>query len=149
MDPEQVFALIFTLGMFSGVFIIFLGLRQRSEQLQMQHRERMAMIERGQVPPPESVGYAFTGPLVRRSRSSAGVRSINLGIVIVAAGLGLMTIISIAGDSPETGLGIGGAIAIVGAAFIAIGMLKRNALDQEDVSTPPAPPIPRNPDRID
>jgi hypothetical protein len=32
--------------MFAGVLIIFLGLRQRSQQLEMHHRERMAMIER-------------------------------------------------------------------------------------------------------
>ena len=50
MQSEELFAMVFIIGMFAGVFIIFLGLRQRSLQLEMQHRERMAMIERGQIP---------------------------------------------------------------------------------------------------
>ena len=45
MQPEELFATVFVIGMFLGVFIIFLGLRQRSLQLEMRHRERMAMIE--------------------------------------------------------------------------------------------------------
>jgi len=48
--------------------------------------------------------------------SSGSLRSMSLGIVVVA--LGLMSIISIAGGSPEVGISIGGAITIVGAAFI-------------------------------
>jgi len=41
-----------------------------------------------------------------------------LGIVIVAAGLGLMTLISVAFGEAEAGVGVGGAIAILGPAFI-------------------------------
>lgn len=116
MEPEELFAAVFVLGMFSGVFIIFLGLRQRSQQLEMRHRERMAMIERGQIPLDEPAGPA------RPRRGTAGAapssRSLSLGIIVVGLGLALMTIISIAGESPEVGIGIGGAIAIIGGAFI-------------------------------
>lgn len=112
MQPEELFAFVFTLGMFAGVFIIFLGLRQRSAQLEMQHRERMAMIERGQIPLSDS----NDGP--RRSRTNAGSRSMSVGIVVVGLGLALMTLISVAGESPEVGIGVGGAVAILGAAFI-------------------------------
>lgn len=48
MEPEQLlFAVVFVIGMFAGVLVIFMALRQRALQLEMQHRERMAMIERG------------------------------------------------------------------------------------------------------
>ena len=50
MQPQELFAVVFILGIFAGVFIIYLGLKQRSQQLEMHHKERMAMIERGQIP---------------------------------------------------------------------------------------------------
>lgn len=120
MEPEQVlFASVFVIGMFAGVFVIFLAMKQRSHQMEMQHRERMAMIEKGQVPLERPRPGVVPGDL-------PGLRSISVGIVIAAVGFGLMTIISIAGDSPEVGVGVGGAIVIVGGAFVATGMLRRS-----------------------
>lgn len=122
MEAEGLFALVFVIGMFSGLLIVFMGLRQRSQQLEMQHRERMAMIERGQIP--------LDPPLRRRTASrgdvTAGSRSISLGIVVIAVGLALMSIVGIAGESPSVGVGIGGAIMIVGGGFVAIGLVRRN-----------------------
>jgi hypothetical protein len=121
MEPERLFALVFVLGMFAGVFVLFQAMRHRAEYLQMQHRERMAMIERGQVPldPPRPPG----APLVTQT---AGMRSITLGIIVIAVGLGMMSIISIAAATPSVGVGIGGAIVIVGVAFITSGMVRRS-----------------------
>lgn len=138
MQTEELFALVFIIGMFMGVFIIYMGLRQRSEQLQMRHRERMAMIERGQIPldqPASLTAERHVG--VAPAPSS---RSLSVGILSIGLGLALMTIISIAGDSPEVGVGIGGAIAIIGGAFIARSLFVRpQAL----------PEPPRTIDRID
>ena len=95
MVEEELFGLMFVVAMFSGVFVIFLGLRQRSQHLEMQHRERMAMIGRGQIP--------LTDPSViplRRGRVGL-VRSSSLGIIVVGLGLGLATIISVAGGAPR------------------------------------------------
>ena len=137
MQPEELFAAVFTLGMFMGVFIIYMGLRQRSEQLQMLHRERMAMIEKGQIP-------INDGPSVydgrRRTAALPSSRSLSLGIIVVGLGLALMTIIGIAADAPSVGLGVGGAVAIVGGAFIVRSLMVRPAQE------PPAASIP---DRID
>jgi hypothetical protein len=122
MLTEELFAMIFVVGMFAGVFIIYLGLRQRSLQLEMQHRERMAMIERGQIP----LADVDTAMHVRRvSVSGPAARSLSFGIVIVGLGLAMMTIIGIAGESPESGIGIGGAIAILGGAFIVRSIVVR------------------------
>lgn len=121
MSPE-LFAAVFVLGMFSGVFIIYLGLRQRSQQLEMIHRERMAMIERGQIPLSETAahGRRASGPAAPSSRS------LSVGIIVVGLGLAIMTIISVAAESPEVGIGVGGAIAILGGAFIARSVLVRS-----------------------
>lgn len=135
MQGEELFAIVFVLGMFAGVFIIYLGLRQRSQQLEMHHRERMAMIEKGQIPlaDPESLYVRRLQPLPRSSRS------LSIGIVIVGLGLGLMTIISVAGESPEVGIGVGGAIAILGASFIVHSMVVKNEATA-DKPTPPRIP---------
>jgi hypothetical protein len=113
MHTEELFAILFALVVLSGVAIVIMGLRQRSQQLELQHRERMAMIERGIVPSPEGPPSGGHRPV------AAGVpRSMSLGIVIVAAGLGLMTLIGVAFGESEAGVGVGGAIAIIGTAFI-------------------------------
>lgn len=127
MESEELFAAVFVFGMLAGVFVILMAMRQRSQQLEMQHRERMAMIERGQVPfeAPHSVQRQITAG--GRSTAAAS-RYMSLGIIVVAIGLGLMTIVSIAGGSPEAGVGVGGAIVILGLAFIANSLVSRNTV---------------------
>ena len=142
MSPE-LFAAVFVLGMFSGVFIIYLGLRQRSQQLEMVHRERMAMIERGQIPLDEPAAHFHDKrPLVSGEMRSS--RSLSVGIIVVGLGLALMTIISVAAESPEVGIGVGGAIAILGGAFIARSVIVRPTDSSRAIAgrpfTPPFPP---------
>jgi hypothetical protein len=131
MEPELV-AFLFVVAMFMGVFIIYMGLRQRSEQLQMLHRERMAMIEKGQIPLSDGQ-TAYEG---RQPRGLPGSRSLSLGIVVVGIGLALATMISLAAEAPEVGLGVGGAIAILGGAFIARAVFVRpsSALESPDIN---------------
>jgi len=125
MDQEELFGLMFVVTMAAGVGVIFMALRQQAQSREFQHRERMAMIERGQV------------PLAQRSAAiaegAASSRSMSLGIVVVGLGLALMTLIGVAADSPSTGIGVGGAIAIVGGAFIVRSLIVKS-------SVPPAPP---------
>jgi hypothetical protein len=144
MSPE-LFAAVFVLGMFCGVFIIFMGLRQRSQQLEMHHRERMAMIERGQIPLNEPSALLHERP-VTLSGATRSSRSLSMGIIVVGLGLALMTIISVAGGSPESGIGVGGAIAILGGAFIARAMIVRP--DAGSPMAAPPPPLPRSDDRL-
>ena len=138
MLTGELFAGVFVFGMLAGVFVIYMAMRQRSQQLEMQHRERMAMIERGQVPIDSPHPLLRLGSGVGRS-SAAGSRSMSVGIVVIAFGLGLMTIIGIAAGAPDIALGIGGAIVILGVAFVANSLVSRNTV-------PDAPPPPRRDD---
>jgi hypothetical protein len=140
MEPEQVlFAIVFVLAMFGGIFIVYLGLRQRTHQLEMQHRERMAMIERGQIP------LVDPSPLhVRRVAAVGSSRSLSVGIITIGLGLAMMTIIGVAADAPSVGIGIGGAITILGIAFIVRSVLVRsNAPAPAEAATQPAAQEPR------
>ena len=128
MEGDVLLAILFIVAMLSGVFIIFMAMRQHSEVMERQHRERMAMIERGHVPQAEPKG---------RDRGSS--RSLSLGIIVVGLGLALMTIIGVAGGSPEAGVGVGGAIVIIGAAFIVRSLVVRPE-PPPAAQTPPSVP---------
>jgi len=127
---ESLFGLLFVVAMFCGVFVIFLAMRQRSETLERHHRERMAMIERGQIPLPEARparGYA------------ASSRAMSIGIIVVGLGLALMMLIGVASEEPAVGVGVGGAIVIIGASFIVRSFVVRPE-SQNSSYQPPAPP---------
>jgi len=131
MEGDVLLATMFVAGMFAGVFVIFLAMRGRSEALERLHRERMAMIERGHI------------PLAEPQVSRASNRSLSLGIIVVGLGLALMVIISIAGGAPDSGVGIGGAIVIVGAAFIVRSLVIRPEVPSAAPRIPPPPSEPR------
>ena len=138
MLTGELFASVFLFGMMAGVFVIYMAMRQRQMQIEMQHRERMAMIERGQVPTdPPHPAHRIIGGVARSS--AVGSRSMSVGIVVVAFGFGLMTIIGIAAGAPDVAVGIGGAIVILGVAFIANSLLIRHNVAD-------APPAPRQDD---
>jgi hypothetical protein len=109
---------IFIVG---GVGVILMAMHQRTKKFEMQHRERLAMIERGLAPSPETDPEQFEATFGRPGVS----RYTTLGIAIVGIGMGLMLLIGVAGDAPEAGIGVGGAIAVLGAAFIVNGYLQR------------------------
>ena len=103
----------------SGLVVTIAGMRQRTRMLEMQHRERLAMIEKGLLPPPEldPAGFAQGGWHEKR-QSTTAVRMQSVGIIVIGFGLAIATVISVASEEPTVGIGVGGAIAILGVAFV-------------------------------
>lgn len=141
MDSDLLAAMVFVLFVLSGVVVLVMAMRQRSQRMEMQHRETMAMIERGMTPgdsrPLGPAAWVQGAP-------AAASRSLSLGIVVVALGLGLMTLISIAFGEPGAGVGVGGAVVIVGAAFIVNSIVSRSASSSppyQPASGVPTPPV--------
>lgn len=135
MRTEELFTLVFVTGIAAGVFVVFQGLRQRTQQLEMQHRERLAMIERGQIPLAEpGRGSHHSG-----SGDTGNSRSLSVGIIVVGFGAALAMVIGIAGGNPEVGIGLGGAIAMLGGAFIVKSLVVRPA-SSSALPSRPAPP---------
>jgi hypothetical protein len=114
---------IVTIG---GVLLILMAMYQRTKTIEMQHRERLAMIERGLAPEParDPVEFERWQQFDERTPHSGAT---SLGVVIVALGLGLMLIIGFAAREAAIGVGIGGSIVVLGTAFIVIGELKRRS----------------------
>jgi hypothetical protein len=125
MDSEALIILFFLLpvaAIAAGVTIVLAGLRHRAKMLELVHRERVAMIERG-IMPPELNPLLAEGQR-RRDSGATRDRSFSVGIIVVGFGLALMTIIAIAGGQTTAGIGVGGAVAILGSAFIVRSLLR-------------------------
>jgi hypothetical protein len=147
---ELATVLAFMMGAVSlagGVIIIVVGIQQHTKKLEMRHRERLAMIERGLAPGPEKDPAAFNG--WQRRRAQPPGRSTSIGVVAIALGIGLMLMIGVAGGAGEAAIGVGGSIVVLGIAFIIIGELQRRSQPAAPSSFggpppdwPPPPPRP-------
>jgi hypothetical protein len=96
-----------------------MSMHYRKHFREMAHRERLAMIERGLVPPPEVDPAGFERHAgLDAPMSRAAERSRSVGVIMIGLGLAFMVMVTFASGSPETGIGIGGAFAVLGAAFL-------------------------------
>lgn len=106
----------------------------KADVRQLEIRERIAMIERGLVPPPEKDPAGFERSMYRyelhRRAGQAGARHRAAGITLIAVGLGLIVLLTFAGVG-SVGIGVGGFVAILG-----MGCLVNSLF----ASRPPAPP---------
>jgi hypothetical protein len=123
----------------SFVFIIIKTLaKARVRELEI--RERIAMIERGLVPPPEVDPRGFDRAMLmmsrmeRRERRGSGLHR-RAGVTLMGVGFGLMMLIGVAGGAMNEGIGVGGFFVIMGLAFFINGLFE-HPNDQYQ----PAPP---------
>jgi hypothetical protein len=130
MDDVALF-MIPTVTIVGGVALILMAMYQHTRRLEMRHRERMAMIDKGLAPPPERDPSAF-----EPARPHGSNRATSVGIATVAIGVGLMLLIGVAAGAPEAAIGVGGAVVVLGAAFIVNGRLTTQARQM----SPPPPP---------
>jgi hypothetical protein len=129
---------MFSVLIVAGLVVIGMAMRSRRQIREMQHRERLAMIERGLTPAPETDPAGFDEEF---SKTTAPVddkasRWRSAGIMMIGLGLAFMSLVSIAAGAAEVGVGVGGAFALIGAAFfVNSALLRKSALQR-----PPAPP---------
>lgn len=138
-----------------GIIIGALALHHRARLRELAYRERIAMIERGLVPPPEADPGRFErtfGDVSVDGPDGPGARALRhrtAGVVLLAIGLGLMLIIGLAGEAPATALGVGGAVIVIGAAGIINSIFigqdeARRAYEARRRAAQPKPPATEN-----
>src|SRR6478672_695972 len=106
---------------------------------ELEVRERIAMIERGLVPPPEKDPQGFDRAMSRYDRlrdhdddddwfprRRAENRYRSAGVTLMGVGFGLMLMIGVAGGAVEAGIGVGGFLVVMGLAFFVNSLLSRN-----------------------
>jgi hypothetical protein len=131
--------IIAIIGSFTYVIVLTLS-RARVRELEV--RERIAMIERGLVPPPEVDPHGFDRAMERydRYRYRAPGRHRRAGVTLIGVGFGLMLLIGVAGDNMSSGIGVGGFLVIIGLAFFI-----NSLFEQQSDPYPPAAQRPSSP----
>jgi hypothetical protein len=103
----------------AGVGLMVVAMMNRRRFREMEHRERLAMIERGVLPSPESDPTGFeAGARFPAADPDAGVRYRTAGVLMIGFGLGLLVLMTFTVDQPGVGVGIGGGWAVLGAASL-------------------------------
>ena len=82
MGSEELFVMVLLVAIAAGVFIVVMAMRQRGENLERLHRERMAMIDRGLAPPPEMTPRPAAVHGKTRQTGLEG-RQLTAGVVVV------------------------------------------------------------------
>lgn len=123
--------LIPIVAIIGGITAAIVSTVTRGRLRELEIRERIAMIERGLVPPPEKDPQGFDRAMSRYShvrgqadwgggRTPGRYRS--AGITMMGVGFGLMVMITFAGNDINAGIGVGGFLVVIGLAFFVNGL---------------------------
>jgi hypothetical protein len=122
----------------------------RARVRELEVRERIAMIERGLVPPPEVDPRGFDRAMDRydRYRDRSPGRHRRAGVTLMGVGFGLMLLIGVAGNSMSEGIGVGGFLVIMGLAFFVNSLFERHSRDDYPPTNGRATSSPASPSPI-
>jgi len=125
----------------------------RVNERELEIKERIAMIERGLVPAPETDPPGFDRAMRRFERmethrrefhdhrSGNGGRHRRAGVTLMGVGFGLMVLIAFADENPQTAIGVGGFLVVMGLAFLINGFIERSTeVVHSTGAMSPAPP---------
>jgi len=131
-------ALLPIVAIVGWVIVAVVNSMSRARVREMEVRERIAMIERGLVPAPESDPDGFDRAMGRyervRSRyEGRGYRTHGryrrAGITLMGVGFGLMVMLASLTGDPAIGFGVGGFLAILGIAFFLNSLFESDSPD--------------------
>ena len=121
--------LVLCLLIIAAVVVVGMGIQSQRQIREMEHRERLAMIERG-LPPPADFESAVERTLSTEdaARYARVLRWRTAGIIMIGLGLAYFFLVTFAVRNPEIGIGVGGAFTVIGAAFFVNAlMLQKSA----------------------
>src|SRR3954469_4184469 len=119
-----------------GISVAIVNSIGRARVRELEIRERIAMIERGMVPPPEVDPNGFERRMHAIDRMQTGRTAPKFragGIMVMSVGFGLMMLISFSGALRE-GIGVGGFLVIIG-----LGLLVNSLFSSRPYPPPPPP----------
>ena len=129
VSEEQVMVSVFSLMIFAGVAVLWLAMSNRRALREMEHRERIALIQSGILPAPEADPLAFETQFEPPSSLSRKDRWRTAGTLTVGFGMALFILLSFTGQN-DIGVAVGGAFVVLGVSFLVNSTLLS--------STPPA-----------
>ena len=122
MDAGVIGVFIPIVAIVGGIALAIIKTMGKMRIRELQIRERIAMIEKGLVPPPETDPAGFDRAMSQHERNdwkSSAPRHRRAGITLMGVGFGLMVLIGFAGERGDLGsaVGVGGFLVVLGAAF--------------------------------
>ena len=135
----------------AGCTVAIVGTLARNRVRELEIRERIAMIEKGLVPPPVVDPRGFERAMAHQelhayqARYRPSGRHRRGGITLIGVGLGLMVLIALPGGDPRSALGVGGFLVIMGLAFLINGRFESREYRQMPPISPGSPIPPGTP----
>jgi hypothetical protein len=118
VTEESVMVIVFSLMVFAGVAVLWMAMTNRRAIREMEHRERLAMIQAGVVPAPETDPLGFESQMESTSSSiSRQDRWRTAGTLTIGFGLAILLLLWFAG-ADNIAIGVGGAFTVLGASFL-------------------------------
>lgn len=153
MDDAFAVLLIPVTLLVGGFVLAALAMQRRTRLGELAYRERIAMIEKGLIPSPETdparfeavVGRSPGTPEVDRTALARARRRRDAGVILTGFGLGLgILMFGTVGDL-GVAAGVGGGFAMLGAAFVVGGLLMIRDAEQtrapaDTYGAPPSQP---------
>ena len=122
MDEQVVVLISISIVVFAALGVLWMAMTSRRAVREMEPRERLAMIQRGLVPAPESDPLGFESAVAPfEGDSLRSERWRTAGTLTIGLGLALTLLLSFTADQPNVGVGIGGAFIILGTAILLNG----------------------------
>ena len=123
MSEEAVVLIVTSVIVFAGLGVLWMAMVSRRAVREMEHRERLAMIQRGLVPAPETDPLGFeTAVEAFQSNSHRSERWRTAGTLTIGLGLALVILLTFSAGELSVGLGVGGAFTVLGAAILLNGI---------------------------
>ena len=138
MNGEFFVAFVLALTLLGGLGLIAFTLSGRQRLRELAIRERIALIEKGLVPAPETDPARFETLVgLRRPVNGRASRYRSAGVILMGLGFAMLVLLAFAAGVPEVGLGVGGGVAIIGIAAFVNGMLMSRDDDPHSTTTLP------------
>jgi hypothetical protein len=121
-----IWTIIFGVIVIGGFGLVAYAFTARQRLRELAIKERIAMIERGLVPAPEQDPARFerlVGSQRRPAASTRAMRYRSAGIVLMGLGFAIIVLLTFAAGVADVALGVGGGLAVLGAAIFVNGML--------------------------
>ena len=147
MSETEVVLTSIAIVVFASLGVLWMAMANRRVVREMEHRERLAMIQRGLMPAPESDPLGFEEAV--EAFSGAGLKSERwrtAGTLTVGLGIALMILLTFSAGEFAVGFGVGGAFVALGAAILFNGMtLSRSHRPRSPYGRRPPPAEPPSP----
>lgn len=142
MDAAVIGVFIPIVAIVGGFAVAIAGIVSRSRVRQLEIRERIAMIERGMVPAPETDPRGFDRAMSRMERGHrrGPGRHRRVGIILLAVGFGFIVLIGVAADELRDAIGIGGMLIMIGLGFLALSYFEDGRSQEPPPSSGQVPP---------